>query len=312
MSQYDKWDRYDYDGDEDFDEPDGYIDHFQSVHAGEGNEGGGGALGDHAIWSHSWYAFPCPLEGDKDGPDYNPLCGIQIKSSDGENESDFWIGKYVINPENGGVGVFAHEYGHDLGLPDLYDYTGENSTGFWTLMSSGSWLSAEGSGDIGSKPSHLGAWEKLQLGWLNYIQVDAPVEEPIPGIELGPMEYNSTQAQALIVTLPDKYVLVTVGEAYEGEYLYYSGSGDRLDNFMYKAFTLESGTQFSAMVNYEIEADWDYAYLVASVDDGETWDVINTNLSTTTDPNLQNYGYGITGASDGWVPLTADLSDYER
>ena len=30
----DAWDRYDYDGDGNFNEPDGYIDHFQIVHAG--------------------------------------------------------------------------------------------------------------------------------------------------------------------------------------------------------------------------------------------------------------------------------------
>jgi immune inhibitor A len=57
LSQFDVWDRYDYDGDGNFNEPDGYIDTFQSVHAGEGNEAGGGLLGDAAIWSHSWYAF---------------------------------------------------------------------------------------------------------------------------------------------------------------------------------------------------------------------------------------------------------------
>ena len=36
-------------------------------------------------------------------------------------------------------------------------------------------------------------------------------------------------------------------------------------------------------------------------------DPVETNLSTTTDPNGQNYGYGITGISSGWVDLTADL-----
>ena len=48
---------------------------------------------------------------------------------------------------------------------------------------------------------------------------------------------------------------------------------------------------------------WSY-----STDNGATWTAIETNLSTTTDPNGQNYGYGITGISSGWVDLTADLS----
>ena len=134
LSQFDVWDRYDWDGDGNFDEPDGYIDHMQFVHAGEGNEAGGGVLGDCAIWSHSWFAW-YPLIGSA-GPSPEFLIGgVQI------GDSSFWLNKYTIQPENGGVGVFAHEYAHDLGLPDLYDYSGENSTGFWTMMSSGSWLS---------------------------------------------------------------------------------------------------------------------------------------------------------------------------
>ena len=57
LKKFDVWDRYDYDGDGNFNEPDGYIDHFQSIHAGVGEETGGGAQGADAIWSHRWYAF---------------------------------------------------------------------------------------------------------------------------------------------------------------------------------------------------------------------------------------------------------------
>ena len=55
LKQFDQVDRYDGDGDGNFNEPDGYIDHFQAIHAGEGEEAGGGAQGEDAIWSHRWY-----------------------------------------------------------------------------------------------------------------------------------------------------------------------------------------------------------------------------------------------------------------
>ncbi len=52
LADFDKWDRYDFDGDGNFNEPDGYIDHFQAIHAGEGEEAG---ASPDAIWSHRWY-----------------------------------------------------------------------------------------------------------------------------------------------------------------------------------------------------------------------------------------------------------------
>jgi immune inhibitor A len=298
LSQFDKWDRYDYNGNGNFDEPDGYIDHFQSIHAGEGNEAGGGALGDAAIWSHSWYAFS-NLAGVA-GPAFNQLGGIRI------GNSDYWIGKYTIQPENGGVGVFAHEYGHDLGLPDLYDttYIGENSTAFWSIMNQGSWLS-DGTQDIGSKPNHMGAWEKFELGWLNYQVAKADKKSEF---KIGPAETNTKQAQGVFVVLPKKQVVTNLSDPYSGSNYYYSGAGDDLDNFMYKAYSLPGGGTISAKVKYSTELDYDYAYLVYSTDGGATWAPIQTNLSTSADPNGQNKGFGITGSSaDKWVDLNANL-----
>jgi immune inhibitor A len=49
---------------------------------------------------------------------------------------------------------------------------------------------------------------------------------------------------------------------------------------------------------------------MVSTDGGATWENVETNLSTTTNPNGQNFGYGITGHSSGWVDLIADLSAY--
>ena len=54
------------------------------------------------------------------------------------------------------MGIFAHELGHDIGLPDLYDYDGDsNGTGQYCMMSSG------GEGYI-----HMSAWCKIQMGWI--------------------------------------------------------------------------------------------------------------------------------------------------
>ncbi len=297
LSQYDVWDRYDNDGDGNFDEPDGYIDHFQSIHAGEGEEAGGGALGSQAIWSHRWYTFFNLIGVAGPSPDYL-LGGIQI------GDSSYWVGDYTIEPENGGVGVFTHEFGHDLGLPDLYNTGGgpENSTGFWTLMSSGSWL-GDGLDTIGTRPGHMGGWEKFQLGWLNY---EVAFAGQTSSHKLGPAETNTKQAQGVFVVLPQKEVTENIAAPFSGSYFYYSGSGNNLDNTITRSVTLPAGNpSLTAMVNYEIETDWDYAYVTVN---GVG---VETSLSTNTDPNGQNFGLvGITDFSGGWVPLTVDLTAY--
>ena len=75
------------------------------------------------------------------------------------------IFNYTTQPEDAGVGVISHEYGHDLGLPDLYDSIGPADTdvAWWDLMSTGSH-----SGPLFQTiPTHMGAWSKYVLGWIN-------------------------------------------------------------------------------------------------------------------------------------------------
>ena len=56
---------------------------------------------------------------------------------------------------------------------------------------------------IGTRAGDLSAWDKLQLGWLDYELVGAGQSRTL---DLGPHEYNSAKARAAVVILPDKTV----------------------------------------------------------------------------------------------------------
>jgi immune inhibitor A len=149
----------------------------------------------------------------------------------------------------------------------------------------------------------MSAYEKIFLGWSNYQVVGAGQKA---SVRLGPANYNTKQAQQLVALLPDKKVDSFIGTPYGGSYFYHSGSGNDLDNSMSRSVTLPAGAvTLSAKARYDIEMDWDYAYLTVN------GTAVATNLSSNTNPNGQNFGQGITGSTGGnWVDLTADLSAY--
>ncbi len=329
LKTFDVQDRYDIDGDGDFAEPDGFIDHFQIVHAGGDEAAGDPIYGSDAIWSHRWYAN---LQGNGPGGQV----GVNVGSNGGgfglgpsaanpvpNNPTGVWVGDYTIQPENGGLGVFAHEFGHDLGLPDLYDTSGntggaENSTGFWSLMSSGANI-GDGGDTIGDHPTDLGAWERFQLGWLNEQGDKGPFYDVAFSDETSTHRLSkNTPAtdngyQALFTVLPDKERPLELGAPAPGSgaSYFWSTQGNDLNTTMTK--TGITGTSLTATVNHEIEEDWDYAFLEASSDGGTTWTPVLTNRSdsaTHAGHNLSGFntsGAGITGTSGGWQPLTATL-----
>ena len=153
----------------------------------------------------------------------------------------------------------------------------------------------------------MGAWEKFQLGWLNYEVAYAGKKSEH---KLGPMEANTKQAQGLFVVLPKKPVTTNIGAPYAGTYYYYSGAGDNLNSFMYQVVQPGAGATLTAKVKYNIELDWDYAYLIVSTDGGATWQTVPTNLSTL--DRTARTRNGITGVSSGWVDLTAEPAGRQR
>ncbi|MFI5710041.1 immune inhibitor A domain-containing protein [Kribbella sp. NPDC051620] len=296
LASYDQWDRYDYDGDGNFNEPDGYIDHFQIVHAGGDQADGDPHQGEDAIWSHRWYAF----SNHTSGPSANKLGGTQIGST------GLWIGDYTIQPENGGLSVFAHEYGHDLGLPDHYDTSGkpsQNPVNWWSVMSQ-SRSGSKGDVGIGLKPQDLGTWDKLQLGWLDYETVKAGQTRTI---DLGPHEYNSKRAQGVVVVLPKKKVTTQLVKPVTGTKSWWSGTGDKLSNTLTRKVTLPAGkASLDFQANWKIEdcgADaCDYAYV--EVNAGSGWKAIPGSITKAAEAN------GIDGDSKGWQPASFDLSAF--
>ena len=300
LKTFDKQDRYDYDGDGNFDEPDGYIDHFQIVHAGSDESDGSRQQGEDAIWAHRWYVNGTDIGAT--GPAGNKLGGTQIGTT------GLWVGDYTMQPENGGMSVFAHEYGHDLGLPDHYDTNGgDNGVEYWNLMAQ-SRLNGQGEA-LGTRAGDLGAWDKLQLGWLDY---ETTVANRATAVDLGPHEYNSAKPQAVAVVLPDKAVTTRFGAPFAGTKQFWSGSGDNLNTTMTAPLDLtrvRSGATLSMKARYDIEADYDYLYVQASTDGGATWTALDGTVGG--EPFIRDASGtpALSGTQTAWtdvvVPLTA-------
>lgn len=300
LARYDVWDRTDYDGDGDFDEPDGYLDHFQIVHAGGDQADGDPVYGEDALWSHRSFAF----SNTTSGPDGNLQGGTQV------GDTGLWVGDYTMQPENGGIGVFAHEYGHDLGLPDLYDYSGggANHVNWWSLMAQ---QRVSGPGEVlGSRVNDMDPWSKLQLGWLDYETVVAGQTRTL---ELGPHEYNSAKPQAVVVVLPDKEVEFEYGPPAAGENQWWSTRGDDLDTRMTRTVDLTGATTASLdlQTRYQIELDYDYLYVQASTDEGATWTTLDGTVDGAPFPRDGDGQPALTGTSeDQWVDMSVPLDQF--
>lgn len=304
IGDYDKWDRYDLDGDGDYLEPDGLVDHLMVIHSGVGEEAGGGSLGADAIWSHRWNLG-----------DITPL-------SNTEATVDYWGGSmaaydYTIEPEDGAVGVMAHEFGHDLGLPDEYDtqYSGEGEpVSYWSIMASGSWA-----GDIpGTMPTGFSPYMKEMLQATAVVDSEGTKGNWLTGTEIDMEDLDRRGAKFLLdeastkgtnndvvrVNLPDKSTEINTPAS--GEYEYFSGSDNDLDNSLTKTVDLTNATsaEFNFKAWYDIEKDWDYAYVTVN---GEP---VASDITTDENPYDANLGNGITGSSEGWIDASFDLSAY--
>lgn len=306
LSEFDKIDRYDLDGDGDYNEPDGMIDYLMVIHAGMGQEAGGGSLGSDAIWSHRW--------------NLGGLYEIEGTQSENNSTGKFLAYDYTINPEDGAGGVFCHEFGHDLGMPDEYDtkYSSDYSEPIsnWSLMSSGSWA-----GKVpGTEPTGISPYSKQIMqakyggNWQKSTEIDYKDLTP-KGITLD-LKQASETGQAVKVNLPD--LETEVVKPFSGENVYWGGKGkdgEPLKNSMITELNLNNtnSPQLNFKTSYDIEKDWDFASVQIREKGSSDWNYIKGNITTSEhEPGAEVViPHGITGTSDGWVDATFDLSEYK-
>jgi M6 family metalloprotease-like protein len=159
------------------------------VHAGQAQEDDQYNVKSEEIWSQCHCSvFPNYGEG-------TPVYGQGGKA----------FRNYLFVSEFNGFGVLAHEFGHALGLPDMYQLPaseGKHYVGYWSLMDSGNRCCSRGAE---STPSYIGGWGAALLGWLTPTVADPKVL--VSPFDLKPLESLDASTILVPVSLSTYYFI---------------------------------------------------------------------------------------------------------
>lgn len=102
-------------------------------------------------------------------------------------------------------------------------------------------------------------------------------------------------------------------DAHSGNYAFWSNKGDESDMRLTRSFDFSqvSGPiEMRYFLWHDLEVDYDYAYLEVSLDDGKTWQILETPTCTTEDPSGNSFGCGYNGDTRKWIEEKVDLSQF--
>ncbi|GEP35219.1 hypothetical protein NSZ01_29870 [Nocardioides szechwanensis] len=252
------------------------------------------------------------------------------------------VGPYNVNPETAidKASVISHEYGHSLGLPDFYSTGSRETYGDWNLMAT-------------DKSQNMDAYSRQELGWV-VPQVLAPgATQTVSGWtdskqDIGTITWQRPDgtpytltngpdgivhnSQMYVAKLPGRQLLDPAkfdsGEKASKTHAWWSGSGNdfgcapsggrNLDLSIPQLATLPTGStvQLTFKSNWDIEWDYDYGYVLTTVDGGKNYVSHESEKGYTTsntDPTAGNpnqntcqakYDNGITGTSGSYADGT--------
>lgn len=325
----DRWDPLDYDGDGLLSERDGYLDHLVIVFAGGGQSSCQGLFklqktfnpnaGPEVmqtlspaerecvdrIWPHRFLVQKREGKGPVVEGRTHARGGTPLRPG-------LWALDYNMQSEYTEASTFIHEFGHSIGLPDVYARQTSNSTGGWEVMSSTSSPGAQ----------NLSAWSRLMLGWLRpkvilppafggdavnslYLRtLDAALETPA----VASQKQREGLWRAAMVVLPPKTRTIELTDlpSKSGAWALYSGQGNELNRKATLTLDLTAAKapsiEFDAW--WEIEGGWDFAYMEVSTDEGANWTRILTK-----DRKLMpaKHGHDGKGTQPGFTGFSGDL-----
>ena len=149
--------------------------------------------------------------------------------------------------------------------------------------------------------------------------------EVIRSCETGATEYDVNQygVDYIRILCPGQFNLrfdgavqtkLVPADPHSGDYAFWSNKGD--SSAMTLSRTFDFGDQSGPLTLtyqtwYDIEKDYDYLYLTASVD-GESWVILTTPSGTDRDPSGNSYGWGYTAKprSGEWIQESVDISQF--
>ncbi len=161
----------------------------------------------------------------------------------------------------------------------------------------------------------------------NYSRAPRPSEtENISSCPLGPASRSVHQygVDYIRISCSGDYTLSIEGstqvnllpaDPHSGSYAFWSNQGDASDMSLSQTFDFRDVTgplTFSYWTWYDLEKDYDYLYLEASLD-GKTWQILKTPSGTDENPTGNSYGWGYTGESGGdtvWIHENVDISQF--
>lgn len=170
---------YDTDGD-------GFLDNVFIYYAGH-NEAEGAS--DDAIWPHRWVV--------QRGFNYSGT--VNTLRFDGKTLFDYACTSELRGKSGTtmcGIGTFTHEFGHVLGLVDLYhtSTTSKKTLDFWDIMDIGVYLNA------GRTPPTYSAYERFYLGWLKPQEINTPSDLTLYPLSQSKTALTTTKGQAYLLS----------------------------------------------------------------------------------------------------------------